>query len=72
MADAMTQNLIKIRNQEIANLDKTTVSPKPSYSIDGESVDWNTYVNSLITRIEQLNKLIVARSPYFIITRQSL
>lgn len=69
---ADVQRLINIRDQEIANLDAATAAPKPSYSIDGESVDWTTYTDRLLVRIEQLNKLIVARSPYFIVTRQTL
>ena len=61
-----------IRDQIIANLKAETLSPKPSYSIDGESVDWTTWAKSQQDRLEQLNKMIVALEPYFLATRHSL
>ena len=61
-----------IRDQIIANVKAESASPKPSYSIDGESVDWTTWAKAQQDRIEQLNRMINAVDPYFLATRQSL
>ncbi len=71
MATAL-QNLITTRDQIAANLAAESASPKPSYSIDGESVDWTTWARVQQERIVQLNQTIQAMSPYVLVTRQSL
>ena len=44
--------------------------PKPTYSSDGESWDWNGYQSMILDKLEQLQKLIVmASGPYEIFTR---
>ena len=61
-----------IRDQIVANIKAESLSPKPSYSIDGESVDWTTWAKAQQDRIEQLNRMINAVDPYFLVTRHSL
>jgi len=70
----MTQvaDLRAIRDQIVANLKAESLSPKPSHSIDGESVDWTTWAKVQQDRIEQLNRMINAVDPYFLATRHSL
>lgn len=70
----MTQaaDLRIIRDQIIANVKAESATPKPSYSIDGESVDWTTWAKAQQDRIEQLNRMINAVDPYILSTRQSL
>lgn len=70
----MTQaaDLRTIRDQIIANVKAESASPKPSYAIDGESVDWTTWAKAQQDRIEQLNRMINAVDPYILATRQSL
>ena len=67
-----SQNLIAARDAIAANIAAEAANPKPSYSIDGESVDWTSWARVQQERVEQLNKMINAMSPYFIVTRQSL
>lgn len=58
-------NLIAARDNIGAQLAAMTASPKPTYSIDGESVSWTDHFNSLVQRSEDLNRLIqVAGGPF--------
>jgi len=69
---AAIDNIILARDQIAVNLAAETASPKPSYSIDGEAVDWVTWAKSQQDRIEQLNRTINAMRPYVVTTRQTL
>ena len=51
-----------LTNLETALL-AATVSPKPSYSIDGQSVSWAEYLKMLMDGIEYMNKLIGQADP---------
>ena len=66
------EDLRTIRDQITANLIAESLSPQPSYSVDGESVDWATWAQMQQNRIEQLNRMINAASPYILSTRMSL
>jgi hypothetical protein len=66
------QALRVARDRIVANLLQETENPKPSYSIDGESVDWNTWAKTQQDRIDQLTATINKMAPYIIRTRQSL
>jgi hypothetical protein len=47
-----------------------TASPQPNYSVDGESVSFDTYKNSLIKNIEDLLRLkSVIGGPFEVRTR---
>jgi hypothetical protein len=69
---AAVDNLILARDHIAANLAAETLNPKPSYSIDGESVDWTSWAKIQQDRIQQLNTIINSMQPYFVVTRQSL
>lgn len=69
---AAIADLILARDQIAANIAAESANPKPSYSIDGESVDWNGWAQAQTERINQLNRTINAMNPYIISTRQSL
>ena len=48
-----------------AALATATASPKPSYSIDGQSVSHESYLAMLVTQIKALTELVVdAAGPY--------
>ncbi len=65
-------SLIASRSQIIANLASETLKPKPSYSIDGRSVDWVSWQQAQLDQIERLTKLINALQPFIIGTRMCL
>jgi hypothetical protein len=35
-----------------------TANPKPTYNVDGQNVDWTTYLSTLIEKSKNLNELI--------------
>lgn len=51
-------NLTTIRSNLLSALATASASPKISYNIDGQSVDYNTYYESLWRQLEQVNKQI--------------
>lgn len=65
MSSASTlQNLFTARDQVAANIVAITLTPKPSYSIDGVSVPWAEYLASQTKALDELNKLIISMQPY--------
>jgi hypothetical protein len=42
-----------------------TADPKPTYSLEGQSVSWESYLSMLLDKLETLNKAIQqAGSPF--------
>jgi len=61
-------DLIAARDNVALQLADITAHPKPSYSIDGQSVDWDTHVGVLSEKLETLNRAIQAAEPFEIHT----
>jgi len=63
-------------NTAIANwataLANDSVSPQPSYSLDGQSVSREEWRAGLLQRIQDANQLVIALNPYVIGTRMVL
>ena len=47
-----------IKSQILADLAAITLNPQPSYSLDGQSVSWESYQAMLIDKLERINQLI--------------
>lgn len=59
------QNLLTARDQIDAIIASITASPKPSYSVDGKSVSWESYLAMLLDKKETLERAIMmADGPY--------
>lgn len=69
---ALVDTLRAARDQAAANLQLALTSPRPNYSIDGESVSWSDYTDKMQQMIEKLQKQINSLSPYIVTTRQVL
>ena len=54
------ENIATIRANLLASLATESANPKPSYSIDGQSVDWNGYRTAILGQIAQLNAILAA------------
>ena len=52
------ENIATIKANLLTALATESASPKPSYSVDGQSVDWNGYRASLLAQIASLNALL--------------
>jgi hypothetical protein len=71
-ATAAVDSLILSRDNYAAALAADSVSPQPSYSIDGEAVDRTTWRRELAALVEELNATINAMQPYQLSIRQTL
>ena len=60
MADIDT--LKTARSNAITRLAEVLATPKPSYNIDGQSIDWNGYVAQLRESIRALDAMIATES----------
>jgi hypothetical protein len=54
MANSYEDNLKAVKENIAARLAEITASPKPSYSIDGQSVSWTEYFNSLVQQLKEI------------------
>ena len=64
------QNLQTALDNIAARLAEITASPKPSYSIDGESVSWTEYFSALMAQQSALRtELAQASGPYAVISQ---
>lgn len=59
------QNIATIKSNLLAALATESASPKPSYSIDGQQVDWNGYRAAMMKQIADCDALLaVAAGPW--------
>lgn len=59
------ENLTTARDNVAAILAEITENPKPSYSIGGQSVSWESYFATLTRQLEDLDRAIQrANGPY--------
>ena len=54
--------LTAVRDAKESTLAAEMLNPKPTYSVGGRSVSWDSYRQSLIKEISDLNTLIIQRS----------
>lgn len=58
-----------IRNQTLALLADVTAQPKPSYSLDGQSVSWDSYLAQLRATLDWCDAKLAAGEPFEISTQ---
>lgn len=63
------QTLLTIRDNLLARIQEVTANPKPNYSIDGQTVQWQSYLDSLFAKLESVNGQINAAEPFEEVTR---
>lgn len=59
------QNLETVRNQIAARLVEVTAENKPTYSVDGKSVSWESYVAMLSNQLEKIEAALARASGPF-------
>jgi len=52
------ERLITTRDNLLAQIETESASPKPSYSIGGQSVSWTEWWTAMLANVEKLDKLI--------------
>ena len=53
-------NIATIRSNLYAYLATESANPKPSYTIDGQQVDWNQMRQAILAQIDSLNQQLAA------------
>lgn len=62
------ENLVTTRDQIAASLVAMTASPKPTYSIDGESYSWQQLFDSYTNQLTKINALIAGDAPQEVVS----
>lgn len=63
------ERLLTIKGNLLDLIDEITAEPKPNYSIDGQSVSWQSYLDSLWAKVKEINEEINASDPFEIVSR---
>jgi hypothetical protein len=58
------QQLESIKSLALAQLAELRAAPKPSYTLDGQSVSWETYAASLQETIDWCDRKLAATAPF--------
>jgi hypothetical protein len=58
------EQLTTTRDQVAANLAAITASPKPDYTIDGQTVSWQALFESYLEQLAALEARIAAADPF--------
>ena len=58
------EQIATIKTQTLARIVEITAAPKPSYSIDGQSVSWGDYLAQLQRTLDWCNVQLVAEEPF--------
>lgn len=56
-----TEQLVLIRNQALASIAQITAHPKPSYTVDGQAVSWNSYLRQLRLTVDWCQRQLAER-----------
>lgn len=65
---SIKSNLLQVLADETAY--QVTNGPKPSYSLDGESMSWNEWRGAILDKIQLLNNLIQnEQTPFQVVSR---
>jgi len=67
MSDATT--VATIKTQALARIEEITATPKPSYTIDGQSISWGDYLSQLRETVKWCDEQIAAETPYEVQSR---
>lgn len=67
MSDATT--IATIKSQALANIAEITANPKPSYTVDGQTVNWTEYLRQLQETVAWCNANATLEEPYEVQSR---
>lgn len=63
MNDSLNQ-ILKIRAQTLAMIAELTRSPKPTYSVENQSVSWESYLVQLQATVSWCDRQLQAEEPF--------
>lgn len=67
MTDA--EQIATIKTQTLAIIASVTASPKPTYSVDGQSISWGEYLAQLQATVKWCDEQANSESPYEIVSQ---
>ena len=56
------EQLATIKSQTLALIVELTADHKPTYTLDGQEVEWTEYLDSLWAKIDKINGLLAAET----------
>ena len=59
-----TERIQTIKSQTLAVIAELTAEPKPSYTIDGQSVSWNDYLARLQATVDWCERKLAGQEPF--------
>lgn len=63
------EQIQKIRNQSLQQIADLTKEPKPTYSVDGQSVSWTDHLQQLQKTVQWCNTMINTERPESVISQ---
>jgi hypothetical protein len=60
------QLLQKAKTNVLTLICQVTSEQKPTYSINGQNISWESYLNSLREQVDKLNELILEEQPFIV------
>ncbi|MEM8944133.1 MAG: hypothetical protein AAGD11_03040 [Planctomycetota bacterium] len=58
------EQVTAIRSQTLAQLAQLRATPKPTYSIDGQQVAWQSYIDSLERTVDWCDEKLTGYQPF--------
>lgn len=58
------QIIAAIRSQTLALMAQITAAPKPSYTLDGQTVSWADYLRQLQHTVDWCNRQLAGEEPF--------
>lgn len=58
------EQIERIKSQTLAQLIELRAAPKPTYSIDGQTVSWTDYMRSLLETIDWCDAKLLGLDPF--------
>ena len=59
-----TEQLETIKTRTLALIAEVTADPKPSYTIDGQSVSWGAYLARLQATVDWCDRKLAGQEPF--------
>ncbi len=64
-----TEVLLSIRAQTLERIQDLTASPKPTYEIDGQNIEWNEYLEQLRQTVSWIDAQLNRELPFELVSQ---
>lgn len=58
------QQIATIKTQALARIAEITAEPKPTYTIDGQTIAWGDYLKQLQQTVDWCNQKLAGEAPF--------